>query len=136
MIAKKRKPSQERWLLQRKKMREDFLAGKVCDVCGGQDSLLITWQQMPGPMAVSKLWQTRQEVRDRYLPLVRVRCRPCKNKQVGDALRGEHGGGTQGIGGCRCALCRAARSKYNTQWQRRKRLRLKALQELPKANGS
>jgi hypothetical protein len=128
--TKPRTLSQIRWLEKRRQMREEFLKGKACETCGGSDKLLVTWRQTPGPMEASKLWQVRAELRAQYLPLVMIRCTMCKNRKVGDQRRNGHGGGSQGITKCKCDECKAARSRYNTEWQKRKRRRLEALKAL------
>lgn len=114
-------------------LRKAYLADKTCCDCGRSGGLWIVWKDKPGPVSTSKIWHRSPEGTAALLELTKVQCTSCRNKETGRRLaRVEHGGGSQGIWKCKCDLCKAAKSRYNSEWETRKRERGKALKALPK----
>ena len=130
--SRMRPETYRRMLARLRQRRLDYLAGKVCCDCGTDEGLEVGWASRPGPVKVSKIWQSSPANRALWLPLTKVQCRTCRARETAPKWRNEHGGGAQGIAKCKCDLCLARRSQYMTNWARNKRLRQAALEALPK----
>lgn len=121
------KPETYAKLLKKRVVRRtEFLADKVCENCGSGDDLRVRWKSDPGPIQVGHVWQASPANMAAWLPLLRVQCTRCLRREVMASARNEHGGGAQGIGGCKCGPCHERKAEYARRWKAAKRARVKA----------
>lgn len=63
---------------KRQRARDEWLAGKVCAICGGDYKLRTTWIKRPGPLrTTSEIWAFGDERRTEYLELCHTLCVSC-----------------------------------------------------------
>ncbi len=92
---------QTEWMKQRREAWID--AHGPCANCGGENDLVIAY---PNP-AKHSLWSLKDSKRKAELSKATVLCRECFNES-----RAQHGTRGRYDKGCRCDLCRAAKSGY------------------------
>lgn len=109
-----------------RKVRDAWLAGKSCHKCGTDQQAVpqASWRtQQLNPIATSRIWSMPEEKRQRYLADCVVLCRSCSTSRAQNLnhFRNEHGGGAQGVRGCKCDLCIEQRRRYNRERARKRR---------------
>lgn len=109
---------QRKWIARR---RAEWLVGKACVDCGSSENLTIDHRD-PTQKIHHRVWSWRLERREAELAKCDVRCDPCHRERHAKERR-HHGLGRYQKG-CRCDVCKAAKSaalKRETRRQPKRR---------------
>ncbi len=106
---------QRRWVASR---REAFFAEQACAECGSRDDLHLHHRD-PEQKADHRIWSWAQERREAEISKCDVLCAPCHREH--HALESRRHGIKRYEKGCRCDVCRTAKSESNARYLARRK---------------
>ena len=119
------KATRNQWMLKKyHEKRAEYLAGRVCALCGSTDKLHFHHREKENKkFTIGRAWWSSPEVMRAELEKCDVLCQECHKK----AHAAAHGSlGRYRHQRCRCDLCREAHNKhsreYKKEWRKRRRV--------------
>lgn len=109
----KQREYQRLWI---KRRRQEYLGDKSCAECGSNDSLEVHHTD-PTLKVDHKVWSWVQSRRDEELAKCEVLCKSCHKKQHATSHGMEW---MYRAHKCRCDLCKAANTRKNREYRKRR----------------
>ena len=105
-----RREYQREWM---RKRRNAFFDGRKCAYCGSEDNLELDHVD-PSTKVDHKVWSWSESRRNEELEKCQPLCDQCHSKKT-ILEKTNHGISRYNRGGCRCYICKKAKSYFNSR---------------------